>query len=51
MDTSKKKRTKKSVDAETQQAWIDLVHGGSCCAFDDPKKDEKEKFLKKLKNQ
>lgn len=29
--------------------WLKLVHEGTCCAQDDPMKEEKKAFIKKLK--
>lgn len=33
---------------EIQDEWVKLVHEGSCCAYDDPMKEEKKAFINSL---
>lgn len=33
---------------QQQQEWMELVHNGSCCAFEDPHKEEKKVFISSL---
>ncbi len=33
---------------QEQNEWMELVHNGSCCASEDPHKEEKQDFLRSL---
>jgi hypothetical protein len=42
------KEQSKSKEQE-QNEWMELVHNGSGCAYEDPHKEEKQAFLRSLK--
>ena len=44
---SKKKDKNREIDTSVED-WINLVHGGTCCAMNDPHEAEKELFISKL---
>lgn len=48
-DKEHHKKEKDTVDY-TQQ-WIELVHGGTCCAFNDPMREKKEAFISEIRKE
>ena len=45
-----KEEEKKKIQAH-QEEWARLVHEGSCCAFEDPDKEQKDAFLKSIEKE
>ena len=40
--------TEEEKKKKQQSEWMRLVHEGSCCAYEDPDKEEKAKLLKDI---